>query len=75
MGEAFTNVWDARERWLLRFESGEDMEDDPTGRPELPSMRDEMMDLFVGGRMRERYQQIMSIQQDKESRNRRPRNR
>jgi len=75
MGEAFTDVWDARERWLLRFESGEDMDDNPTGQPELPSMRDEMMDLFVGSRMRERYQQIMSLQEDKDSRNRRPRDR
>ena len=73
MGEAFANVWGERERWLLRYESGEDVEDDREGRAEIPSMRDEMMDLFVGSRMRERYQQIMSLQQEKETRPRRQR--
>ena len=65
LGESFTKAWEARETWLARRESGQEDNERPDS-SEIPSMRDSLMDLFVGTRMRERYKQIFSLQERKE---------
>ena len=64
LGDSFARAWEARETWLLRYESGED-EDDRPAMSNLPSMGESLADLFVGTRLRERYQQINALQERK----------
>ena len=64
LGDTFTKVWADREKWLIRYESGEDQVDElaPSG-PEVPSFGDQMIDMVVGSKIRERYKDIISMQQ------------
>lgn len=63
LGEAFARAWEARERWLVKFESGKDDDDQPA-RAELPNAGTAMADLFFGTRLRERYQKVLSQQEN-----------
>ena len=72
LGEAFAKAWEARERWLGRYESGEDFDDDRPARADIPSTGSAMIEFMIGGRLRERYQQILSMQERREK-ERRPR--
>ena len=65
LGDTFAKAWEAREKWLRKFESGSDDEDENVSRPELPSFGSQMMDMLVGSRLRERYQSILSSQQER----------
>jgi prephenate dehydrogenase len=60
LGEAFANSWAAREKWLSMYESGRDELDDSSVK--LPSTGDQVADLILGGRMRERYQRVLALQ-------------
>jgi prephenate dehydrogenase len=60
LGEAFANSWAAREKWLSMYESGRDELDEPSVK--LPSAGDQVADLILGGRMRERYQRVLALQ-------------
>ncbi len=74
LGDTFTKVWADRERWLVRYESGEDQFDElaPSG-PEVPSFSDQMIDMVVGTKIRERYKEIISMQQRRPQREERRR--
>ena len=65
LGDTFAKAWESREKWLRRFESGDDDEDEDLSRPELPSFGAQMMDMLVGSRLRERYQDVLSSQQER----------
>ena len=65
LGDTFAKAWESREKWLRRFESGNDDEDEDLSRPELPSFGAQMMDMLVGSRLRERYQDVLSSQQER----------
>lgn len=65
LGEAFAKAWEARERWLVRYESGQDDDEGPA-KVRLPSGGESLADLFMGSRLRERYQQILALQQRRE---------
>ncbi|MCL0043909.1 prephenate dehydrogenase/arogenate dehydrogenase family protein [Dehalococcoidia bacterium] len=62
LGDTLVGVWEAREKWLSRYESGDDADDRGAVGPELPSASEQMADLFLGSRIRERYQQVFSLQ-------------
>ena len=74
LGDTFTKVWADREKWLVRYESGEDLVDElaPSG-PEVPSFGDQMIDMVVGTKIRERYKEIISMQQRRPQREERRR--
>lgn len=65
LGDTFAKAWEAREKWLRKLESGSDDQDEDLSRPELPSFGAQMMDMLVGSRLRERYQDILSSQQER----------
>ena len=72
LGTAFAKAWEARESWLVRYESGED-DDERPAKVALPSSGEMIADLFMGTRLRERYKQIFSLQErEKQDRPRRP---
>jgi len=60
LGEAFASSWAAREKWLSMYESGRDELDESSVK--LPSVGDQVADLILGGRMRERYQRVLALQ-------------
>ena len=64
LGDTFSKVWQNREKWLIRYESGEEQDDElvPSG-PEIPTFGSQMIDMVVGSKLRERYQEIISMQQ------------
>jgi len=64
LGQAFAKAWEARETWLTKYESGQDM-DDGQKRPELPSAGSTLSDMIFGSRLRERYKQIFTQQEAK----------
>jgi len=70
LGGTFAEVWEAREKWLARFESGQDDDDRPST-PAIPSAGTAMADIFFGSRLRERYQKILS-QGERQRQGRRP---
>ena len=74
LGDTFTKVWADREKWLVRYESGEEQVDElaPSG-PEVPSFGDQMIDMVVGTKIRERYKEIISMQQRRPQREERRR--
>ncbi|MEE8443135.1 MAG: prephenate dehydrogenase/arogenate dehydrogenase family protein [Dehalococcoidia bacterium] len=76
LGDSFAKAWESREMWLFRYNSGQD-EDDSSTKPNLPSASESLADLFVGTRLRERYQQMFALQErkDKERSQRRRRGR
>ena len=73
LGEAFAKSWAAREKWLSMYESGRDELE--VSSVQLPSAGDQVADLIIGGRMRERYQRVLALQAQRlsERRPRRPR--
>ncbi len=73
LGEAFANAWAAREKWLSMYESGRDELD--VSSVKMPSAGDQVTDLLIGGRIRERYQRVLALQAERlaERRPRRPR--
>ncbi len=64
LGDTFSKVWQNREKWLHRYESGQEQDDElvPAG-PEIPTFGSQMIDMVVGSKLRERYQEIISMQQ------------
>ncbi|MBI4201126.1 MAG: prephenate dehydrogenase/arogenate dehydrogenase family protein [Chloroflexi bacterium] len=76
LAQAFTKAWEAREKWLARYQSGRDRDDDDSApKAAIPTMGEQMMDLMVGTRIRERYQQFFAAQERRlrEPRPRQPR--
>lgn len=73
LGQAFATAWAAREKWLSMYVSGRDELDVSTDK--LPTAGDQIADLIIGGRMRERYQRVLALQAERlnERRPRRPR--
>lgn len=59
LGGALAKAWEAREKWLNRFQSGQDDDDRPTSAA-IPSAGTAMADLFFGSRLRERYKTLFS---------------
>ena len=74
LGDTFSKVWQNREKWLVRYESGEEQDDEliPAG-PEIPTFGSQMIDMVVGSKLRERYQEIISMQQRRPQREERRR--
>ena len=64
LGEAFAKAWEAREGWLARYESGRDYDDDQAA-VDLPTSGQQMADMLFGSRLRQRYKQIVSLQERK----------
>lgn len=74
LGDTFSKVWQNREKWLIKYEAGEEQDDEliPAG-PEIPSFGSQMIDMVVGSKLRERYQEIISMQQRRPQREERRR--
>jgi prephenate dehydrogenase len=72
LGGALSKAWADRERWINRYESGGDFDDDRAPSADIPSTGASMVEFMIGGRLRERYQKLLSLQQ-RRSDDRRPR--
>ena len=71
LGQAFASTWESRETWLVKYESGQD-DDDRPAQNVLPSAGSMMADFLLGSHLRERYEKVLSGQEQR-AQGRRPR--
>lgn len=61
LGNELARNWQEREVWHTKYVSG-DFDSDSKQRPQYMSMGDTMLEFMMGGRLRERYQQLFNLQ-------------